>query len=93
MPRNYLSEIDFARQLQKAKDVEGIELMYENVPDTLKQLIRTGLVAKEGHRFIVSDFSAIEARVIAWYAKQDWVLDVFRTHGKFTKQQQRRCSI
>ena len=50
------------------------------MPDTLKQLIRTGLVAKEGHRFIVSDFSAIEARVIAWYAKQDWVLDVFRTH-------------
>ncbi|HAP4262116.1 TPA: DNA polymerase, partial [Enterococcus faecalis] len=82
LPRNYLSEIDFARQLVKAKDVEGIELMYENVPDTLKQLIRTGLVAKEGHRFIVSDFSAIEARVIAWYAKQDWVLDVFRTHGK-----------
>ncbi|HAP4095569.1 TPA: DNA polymerase, partial [Enterococcus faecalis] len=66
LPRNYLSEIDFARQLVKAKDVEGIELMYEDVPDTLKQLIRTGLVAKEGHRFIVSDFSAIEARVIAW---------------------------
>lgn len=82
LPRNYLSEIDFARQLVKEKDVEGIELMYEDVPDTLKQLIRTGLVAKEGHRFIVSDFSAIEARVIAWYAKQDWVLDVFRTHGK-----------
>ncbi|HCT9589978.1 DNA polymerase [Enterococcus faecalis] len=82
LPRNYLSEIDFARQLVKAKDVEGIELMYEDVPDTLKQLIRTGLVAKEGHRFIVSDFSAIEARVIAWYAKQDWVLEVFRTHGK-----------
>ncbi|MFG5564205.1 DNA polymerase [Enterococcus faecalis] len=82
LPRNYLSEIDFARQLVKEKDVEGIELMYEDVPDTLKQLIRTGLVAKEGHRFIVSDFSAIEARVIAWYAKQDWVLEVFRTHGK-----------
>ncbi|MFG5501782.1 DNA polymerase, partial [Enterococcus faecalis] len=61
LPRNYLSEIDFARQLVKEKDVEGIELMYEDVPDTLKQLIRTGLVAKEGHRFIVSDFSAIEA--------------------------------
>lgn len=82
LPRNYLSEIDFARQLVKEKDVEGIELMYEDVPDTLKQLIRTGLVAKKGHRFIVSDFSAIEARVIAWYAKQEWVLDVFRTHGK-----------
>lgn len=82
LPRNYLDEIEFARELVKDKDVEGIELMYGSVPDTLKQLIRTGLVAKDGHRFIISDFSAIEARVIAWYAKQDWVLDVFSTHGK-----------
>jgi DNA polymerase len=82
LPRNYLDEIEFARELVKQKDTQGIEMMYDSVPDTLKQLIRTGLVAKKGHRFIISDFSAIEARVIAWYAKQEWVLEVFRTHGK-----------
>lgn len=82
LPRNYLNEIEFARELVKEKDIEAIEWMYNSVPDTLKQLIRTGLVAKDGHRFIISDFSAIEARVIAWYANQEWVLDVFRTHGK-----------
>lgn len=82
LPRNYLDEIGFARELVKAKDTEAIEWFYDEVPDTLKQLIRTGLIAKEGHRFIVSDFSAIEARVIAWYAKENWVLDVFKTHGK-----------
>lgn len=82
LPRNYLNEIEFARELVKEKDIEAIEWMYNSVPDTLKQLIRTGLVAKDGHRFIISDFSAIEARIIAWYANQEWVLDVFRTHGK-----------
>lgn len=82
LPRNYLDELDFARMLVKQRDREGIELMYDSIPDTLKQLIRTGLVAKDKHRFIVSDFSAIEARLIAWYAGEDWVLDVFRTHGK-----------
>lgn len=82
LPRNYLDEIGFARDLVKKKDTEAIRWFYDEVPDTLKQLIRTGLVAKEGHRFIVSDFSAIEARVIAWYAKENWVLNVFKTHGK-----------
>ncbi|WP_159723149.1 DNA polymerase [Enterococcus sp. CSURQ0835] len=82
LPRNYLDDIGFARELVKEKDTEAISWFYDSVPDTLKQLIRTGLVAKDGHRFIISDFSAIEARVIAWYAKQDWVLDVFKTHGK-----------
>lgn len=82
LPRNYLNEIECARSLVKAKDTELIDAMYDSIPDTLKQLIRTGLVAKKGHRFIVSDFSAIEARVIAWYAGQEWVLEVFRTHGK-----------
>ncbi|OJG96698.1 DNA polymerase [Enterococcus termitis] len=82
LPRNYLSDLDYARQLVKQQEREAIEVFYDSVPDTLKQLIRTGLIAKEGNRFIVSDFSAIEARVIAWYAGQEWVLDVFRTHGK-----------
>lgn len=82
LPRNYLGDIEYARDLVKTKDAQGIEWFYSDVPDTLKQLIRTALVAKDGHRFVISDFSAIEARVIAWYAGQDWVLDVFRTHGK-----------
>lgn len=82
LPRNYLDDIGYARQLVKSKDTDAIELFYDSVPDTLKQLIRTGLIAKTGCRFVVSDFSAIEARVIAWYAGEDWVLDVFRTHGK-----------
>ena len=82
LPRNYLDDIEFARELVKEKDTEAIEWFYDDVPDTLKQLIRTGLIAKENHRFVVSDFSAIEARVIAWYAKENWVLEVFKTHGK-----------
>ncbi|WP_086349919.1 DNA polymerase [Candidatus Enterococcus clewellii] len=82
LPRNYLDDLDYARQLVKDRDREAIEVFYDSVPDTLKQLIRTGLVPQGGRRFVVSDFSAIEARVIAWYAGQDWVLDVFRTHGK-----------
>ena len=59
-----------------------LELCYGNVPDTLSQLIRTAFIAKPGHTFIVSDFSAIEARVIAWLAGEAWRLEVFRTHGK-----------
>lgn len=82
LPRNYLDDLEFARDLVKAGDADGIELMFGDVPDTLKQLIRTALVPKDGYHFLVSDFSAIEARVIAWYANQEWVLDVFRTHGK-----------
>lgn len=82
LPRNYLDDLEFARDLVKAGDADGIELMFGDVPDTLKQLIRTALIPKQGYHFLVSDFSAIEARVIAWYAKQEWVLDVFRTHGK-----------
>lgn len=82
LPRNYTSDIDDARELVKAQDIEALELLYDDVPDVLKQLIRTGLIAKDGHTFHVSDFSAIEARVIAWYAGEKWVLDAFRTHGK-----------
>lgn len=82
LPRNYLDDIGYARELVKAKDTQAIDWIYGDVPDILKQLIRTGLVAKKGHRYIISDFSAIEARVIAWYAGEKWVLDVFRTHGK-----------
>lgn len=82
LPRNKMPELDIARDLVKKKDAEGIDLLFGNVPDVLKQLIRTGLIAKEGHTFHVSDFNSIEARVLAWYAGETWAIDAFREHGK-----------
>ncbi len=82
LPRNELKDLDTARQIVLAGDRELLELCYGNVPDTLSQLIRTAFVARPGHTFIVADFSAIEARVIAWLAGEKWRLDVFSSHGK-----------
>lgn len=82
LPQNHLPDLDYARNLVKSGDLDMVEMMYGNVPDTLSQLIRTSFIAKPGHTFIVCDFSAIEARVIAWLAGEQWRLDVFRTHGK-----------
>lgn len=82
LPQNHLPDLDYARQLVKEGDLDMVEMMYGNVPDTLSQLIRTAFIAKEGHVFMVCDFSAIEARVIAWLAGEQWRLEVFRTHGK-----------
>jgi len=82
LPQNKLRDIDLARNLLKARDYETLEMLFGNVPDTLSQLIRTAFVAREGCRFIIVDFSAIEARVIAWMAWCQWRLDVFATHGK-----------
>ena len=82
LPKNQLKDLDLARQLVKENDLELLEMLFSNVPDTLSQLIRTAFVASPGHRFIVADFSAIEARVIAWLAGEKWRLDVFNTHGK-----------
>lgn len=82
LPRNNISELDLARQIVKDGDLELLEMLYSNVPSVLSQLIRTAFIPSEGHRFIVSDFSAIEARVIAWYAGEKWRLDVFNGHGK-----------
>lgn len=77
-----MASLDFARQAVLDGDIELLELLFDSVPDTLSQLIRTALVAPPGHRFIPSDFSAIEARVIAWLAGEQWRLEVFNTHGK-----------
>lgn len=77
LPRNYLEDLDAARETVKSADVEWLELMYENVSDTLSQLIRTAIIPKPGHKFVVADFSAIEARVLAWLANESWVLDAF----------------
>lgn len=82
LPQNHLVDLDLARQLVAAGDLEMLEILFGNVPDTLSQLIRTAFIAPDGHRFIVADFSAIEARVIAWLSDERWRLDVFNTHGK-----------
>lgn len=82
LPRNYISTLDYARNLVKEKNYAGIKFLYGNVPDTLSQLIRTAFIPSKEHKFVVADFSAIEARVIAWLAGEQWVNEVFATHGK-----------
>lgn len=82
LPQNKLKDIDLAREMLKSHDYEMLGLMFGTVPDTLSQLIRTAFVARPASRFIPVDFSAIEARVIAWMAWCEWRLEVFKTHGK-----------
>lgn len=82
LPQNHLPDLDLARNLLRDGDLESLMACYGNVPSVLSELIRTAFVAKEGHTFAVADFSAIEARVIAWLADEKWRLDVFNTHGK-----------
>ena len=78
LPRNYLPDLDEARVLVRAGNLEALELLYESVPDTLSQLIRTAFIPSPGNRFIVADYSAIEARVIAWLAGEKSTLAAFR---------------
>lgn len=75
--QNHLPDLQQARELVRATDYEAVELLYEDVPDTLSQLIRTAFIPKTGTRFIVADFSAIEARVLAWLAGERWRLEAF----------------
>lgn len=82
LPRNYLKTLDSARKIVKAGTHDGLKMVYGNVQDTLSQIIRTAFIPSEGHKFVVADFSAIEARVIAWLAGEQWVNEVFATHGK-----------
>lgn len=77
LPRNYLSTLDSARKMVRLSNYEGLKMIYGNVPDTLSQLIRTAFIPSEGRHFVVADFSAIEARMIAWLAGEQWVMDVF----------------
>lgn len=81
LPRNYIGTLDQARALVKQRNIKGLEMIYGNVSDTLSQLIRTAFVPSKD-KLVVADFSAIEARVIAWLAGERWVQDVFATHGK-----------
>lgn len=82
LPRNYLGTLDTARELVKKRQTEALKVIYGNVPDTLSQLIRTAFIPGQGNKFLVADFSAIEARVLSWLAGEQWRLDVFKTHGK-----------
>ena len=82
LPQNHLKDLDLARNLLLSGDYDTLELLFESVPGVLSQLIRTAFVPSPGCRFIVADFSAIEARIIAWLAGEKWRMDVFRTHGK-----------
>lgn len=82
LPRTYIHELDLARKLIKEKKSDAIRLCFGSVQDTLSQMIRTAFTATPGNVLIDADFSAIEARVIAWLAGENWRLDVFRTHGK-----------
>jgi len=81
LPQNHIPDLGFARQCLADNDIDMLELGYGNVSDTLSQLIRTAFVAPEGKTLAVCDFSAIEARVLAWLAGEEWVLDVFRAGG------------
>lgn len=82
LPRTYIEPLDLARDLVKDRKLDALKMIWGSVPDTLSQLIRTTLTASPDHVFIDADFSAIEARVVAWLAGEEWVLDVFRTTGK-----------
>ena len=81
LPQNHLEDLADARALVKSGDFEAVKLLYEDVPDTLSQLIRTAFIPKDGMQLYVSDFSAIEARVIAWYAGEMWRQKVFENGG------------
>lgn len=78
LPQNHISDLEQARELVKSGNYAAMEMLYDDIPDTLSQLIRTAFVPKSGMKFVVSDFSAIEARVLSWLAGEDWRLDVFK---------------
>ncbi len=81
LPQNHIPDLAQARELVKAGDFGALAMLYEDIPDTLSQLIRTAFVPQDGRKFIVADFSAIEARVIAWIAGERWRLKVFEGGG------------
>ena len=82
LPQNHIVDLELARNLVKQGRFEDLELFYDSTPNVLSELIRTAFVPKKGCRFIVADFSAIEARVLAWLSGEQWRLDVFASHGK-----------
>ena len=81
LPKNYLSDLEVARDLVKSGHGEDLDFLYDSVEDVLSQLIRTAFIPKEGYEFIVADFSAIEARVLSWLSKEKWRMEVFEKGG------------
>ena len=81
LPQNHMSDLEEARDIVKSGDYEFMNILYDDVPDALSQLIRTAFIPKPGYKFCVADFSAIEARVIAFLAKENWRMEVFRNNG------------
>lgn len=81
LPQNHMPDLDAARALVRSGDTDALSMLYDDIPDTLSQLIRTAFIPKDGCRFYVADFSAIEARVIAWFAGEAWRTEVFRSGG------------
>ncbi len=82
LPQNHLKDLDTARAIIRQRDLESLEMFYDDPADVMSQCIRTAIIPETGHTFLVADFSAIEARVIAWMAGETWRLDVFSSHGK-----------
>lgn len=81
LPQNHLVDLEDARDLTRCGDYAAVRMLYESVPDVLSELIRTAFVPTEGSKYIVADFSAIEARVIAWLAHEDWRDEIFKAGG------------
>ncbi|WP_346914183.1 DNA polymerase [Clostridium sp.] len=82
LPQNHIKDLTLARNLVRNGDLSTLEMLFESAPHVLSELIRTAFIPKPNHQFLVADFSAIEARVIAWLAGEKWRMDVFTTHGK-----------
>ena len=81
LPQNHMADLDAARRLVRAGDYDSVKMLYGSVTDVLSELIRTAFVPQAGHKFIVADYSAIEARVIAWLAREQWRMDLFKSGG------------
>lgn len=82
LPQNHLPDIEQARTLVRSGDFAALELLYDSVPEVLSELIRTAFIPKDGNKLIIADFSAIEARIIAWFAGESWRNEVFAGHGR-----------
>src|SRR5690554_1269217 len=81
LPQNHLEDLETARTLVNSGEYEAVQMLYSDVPNTLSQLVRTAFIPRNGYRFIVSDFSAIEARVLSWLAGETWRMEVFAGNG------------